>query len=128
MGNVSPNRYDVYPPESYTIGDEWHVVSEHIDNGSTVTDCALCGGMNNSFNLGPWFTCPTCPPGYTQTPHLQLCFDGSQFVQCCISTCSIHSCNTCHIPNWFTKYKVYRYRFLQWEYVSEYTVPGLFYA
>ncbi|TGJ99838.1 hypothetical protein EHO57_13840 [Leptospira langatensis] len=131
MGNVSSNRYDVFPAGSYTIGDEWHVVDEQIDLGVTAPDCLNCGGSNSCYDTGPFFTsnCPGCGPGYTQTLHLGLCWTGgTTFVQCCWSTCCINSCNTCHVPSWFTKYKVYKYQFLNWVLVNEYTVPGQFWS
>lgn len=125
VGNYGSNRYDVYPQGSYSVGDLWHVVDAHLDYGSSVTDCGQCGGQNECFQLGPWFDCPRCPGGYSKTISVGLCWTGgSVFVPCCTSTCCINNCNSCHVANWFTRYRVYKYEFLQWTLVTTYTVPG----
>ncbi|WP_080635550.1 hypothetical protein [Leptospira weilii] len=125
MGNLGPDRYDVFPKGSYSIGDLWHVVDAHIDQGGNVTDCGECGGNTSCHNLGPWFDCPDCPAGYSQSNAIGLCWTGGTvFIPCCTSTCCINTCNTCYVSNWFTRYKVYKYEFFHWTLVSQYTVHG----
>ncbi len=128
-GNISSNRYDVYPFGSYTIGDFWHVVDAHIDYGSTVTDCNTCGGQDSCHQVGPWFDCLSCPGGYSRSVSIGLCWvGGSLFVPCCTVTCCINSCNTCNIPNWYTRYRVFKYEFLQWKPVQTYQVAGRYWS
>lgn len=80
MGNFGSNRYDVFPKGSYSVGDTWHVVDAHLDYGTTVNDCNLCGGYDSCYNLGPWFSCPDCPGGYSQSTSVGLCWTGGGFV------------------------------------------------
>ncbi|PNV74375.1 hypothetical protein BES34_014420 [Leptospira inadai serovar Lyme] len=129
MGNIGSNRYDVYPSSAYTIGDEWHVVDSQIDEGGSVTDCGICGGNQSCFTTGDSFFCPGCPPGYTQTDNHHFCWTGgTTFAPCCSSTCCTEICNSCHVPDYFTRYKVYVYRFFSWVQINEYTVHGQFWS
>ncbi len=128
MGNIGSNRYDVYPKGFYSVGDTWHVVDAHLDYGTTVNDCNLCGGYDSCYNLGPWFTCPDCPGGYSQSTSIGLCWTGGGFVVCCTSTCCRHLCNSCYIPNWYTRYRVLKYEFFNWKLLSTYTIQGRYWS
>ncbi|WP_081605062.1 hypothetical protein [Leptospira alstonii] len=129
MGNLGSNRYDVFPKGSYTIGDTWYVVDAHLDYGYSVTDCNQCGGSDSCFQKGPWFDCLPCPGGYSRSVSINLCWvGGTTFVWCCTTTCCIHTCNSCYIPDWYTRYRVFRYEFFQWKPVTTYLVHGRYWS
>ncbi|TGL58642.1 hypothetical protein EHQ62_17090 [Leptospira jelokensis] len=138
VGEIGNTRYDVFPTGSYIVGNEWHSVISQVDLGSNVTDCGQCGsspgfGDPVEINIPPFggdyaaccdfgVGCTSCPDGWV--------FDRRERAfPLCYLFCRppIAVCNTCYIPDWKTTYRRYKYEFLQWTILGEYTVNGRFF-
>jgi hypothetical protein len=139
VGDIGNTRYDVFPSGSYSVGNEWHTVISQVDLGSNVTDCTACGssagfGDPQKINIPPFggdnviccdfgFGCSSCPSGWA--------FDRRERAfPICDLYCRppITVCNTCYIPNWKTTFRRYKYEFLQWTNLGEFTVDGRFFT
>lgn len=133
MGDIGNTRYDVFPTGSYSVGNEWHTVISQVDNGSNITDCGICGTSTGygdpvvkASNLAACcdfgFGCSSCPEDHQ--------FDRRERVGLlCFLYCRppIDVCNTCYQSAWVTTYRRYKYEFLQWTILGEYTVNGRFF-
>lgn len=143
-GNISSNRYDIYPIGSYAVGDYWHKVSYVIDNGTwslgsqvyqntvytgTIPCCSCTTGYVTGGNL-----CSPANNGYgcyrTDLNYygLNCRFD----IGCCLCGCGCVA-EDCYYdvyyyfydnwnPNWSTGYSIMKWQYGQWVQVGSYIV------
>jgi hypothetical protein len=79
-GNVGSERYDVYPAGSYSIGDRWYAVAQHLDspNCYPVATSWLNGALGYYW-CGDWVSPIVCSWGTHCDHYYQTRYDVYEF-------------------------------------------------